>query len=504
MAEQPVIVVGSGVAGLWTALKAAPAPVLLLSAGAPDQASSTGWAQGGIAAALGLDDSPARHAADTVIAGDGLVDAAVAAAVAREVIPQVEALERLGMPFERLPGGRWSLAREAAHDRARVAHVGGDRAGLALLRTLLNAAAEADHIEFRPHSPVVGLIHDGHGGCAGVRVREADGRKTRLTGRATVLATGGVGGLYALTTNPAGHRGQALAWAARLGATIRDAEFVQFHPTAIDIGRDPAPLATEALRGAGAVLVDRAGCRFMVDQHPDAELAPRDIVARAVHRQLRTGEGAWLDARGALGAAFPERFAAVFGACMSAGIDPRREPIPVAPAAHYHMGGVASDLSGRTGIDRLYVVGEAACTGLHGANRLASNSLAEALVMGARCGKTLAGVAVHRARRVEPAGGSDATLPDAEFGELRRAMTPRAGVERDAAGLGELLDLLETLERRWGGSDPLVVARLVATAALARRSSRGAHMRSDDPRTPKRDRVASSGTTNRDRPAMTA
>ncbi|WP_220338370.1 L-aspartate oxidase [Wenzhouxiangella sediminis] len=479
MSSRPIIVVGSGIAGLWTALHAAPAPVLMLTSGAFGRQSATEWAQGGIAAALGEDDDPGQHAADTVAAGAGLVDAAVARRLATGSVDQVRALERLGVGFEHHEDGRWALSREAAHSRARVARVGGDRAGTAIINALISAVERADHVTVREHASVLGLVPAAGGGCAGVVVDAGGGRCEKLSARATVLATGGLGGLYALTTNPPGNQGQGLAWATRLGAVVRDAEFVQFHPTAIDIGRNPAPLATEALRGEGAVLIDRRGKRFMPALHPDAELAPRDVVARAVHRQVQSGAGAYLDAREAVGAAFPETFQAVFRACMAAGIDPRREPIPVAPAAHYHMGGIAADLDGSTGIRGLFAVGEVSCTGAHGANRLASNSLAEALVMGARAGQVLANATDQALRSAEP--GRSVALPRESLDRLRSAMNAHAGVERDENGLVRLLDVIEDLERKDGLSDALVAARLIALAALKRRESRGAHFRTDYP-----------------------
>jgi L-aspartate oxidase len=334
-------------------------------------------------------------------------------------------------------------------------------------------------VTVREYASVLGLLPGVAGGCSGVVVDAGGGRTEILSGRATVLATGGLGGLYALTTNPAGNQGQALAWAARLDAVIRDAEFVQFHPTAIDVGRNPAPLATEALRGDGAVLVDREGSRFMPSIHPDAELAPRDVVARAVHRQVQSGAGAYLDAREAIGESFPRRFQAVFRACMAAGIDPRREPIPVAPAAHYHMGGIAAGLDGRTDVPGLFAVGEVSCTGAHGANRLASNSLAEALVMGALAGEALKSMTGESPEPGEP--GSLAAPARDSLDCLRRGMAAYAGVERDEAGLTRLLDLIDRLEDSHGPADALVSSRLVALAALRRRESRGAHFRTDYP-----------------------
>lgn len=479
MKRKPIIVVGSGIAGLWTALKAAPEPVVMLTAGALGRHSASEWAQGGIAAALGDGDLPGAHAADTIAAGAGLVDPDVAGELARRVPDEVVALERLGVPFEHHDDGRWALSREAAHGHARVARVGGDRAGKAIVQALLQAIARAEHVTVRQHARVAGLLPGKGGSCAGVVIDAGAGRAEVVHARATVLATGGLGGLYALTTNPPGNQGRALAWAAGLGATIRDAEFVQFHPTAIDVGRSPAPLATEALRGEGAVLVDREGRRFMPAVHPDAELAPRDVVARAVHRQIRAGRGAFLDARDAVGDSFPDRFEAVFRTCLAVGIDPRHEPIPIAPAAHYHMGGVATGLDGSSSVPGLLAVGEVSCTGAHGANRLASNSLAEALVMGALAGEALAG-AEGRAPDTARPQAAPAMPPDA-MKRLRRAMSAHAGVERDRDGLGQLLDRISRLEDEIGPADVLVTARLLADAALARRESRGAHDRTDYP-----------------------
>jgi L-aspartate oxidase len=292
-----------------------------------------------------------------------------------------------------------------------------------------------------------------------------------------VLATGGVGGLYAETTTPAELTGDGLGLAAMAGALVGDPEFVQFHPTAIDIGRDPAPLATEALRGEGAVLVNAEGERFMDRYHPQAELAPRDVVARAIHAERAAGRGAFLDARAAVGAHFPDEFPAVFAACLGGGIDPRVQPIPVAPACHYHMGGIVTDEHGRTTLPGLYAAGECASTGVHGANRLASNSLLEAAVFGARAGRAAAAEADPATPPVR--GAIAARLPDAALQGLRQLMSRHAGVVRDADGLSRLLHEIEALEARHGRSAALVAARLIAACALARTESRGGHFRAD-------------------------
>ncbi|MFP4126849.1 MAG: FAD-binding protein, partial [Alphaproteobacteria bacterium] len=373
----------------------------------------------------------------------------------------------------------WSLSREAAHSRARVARVKGDQAGAGILAALIAAVRAAPHVEIREGWRAEALLPASDGGCAGALARDPGGALHRIEASDTVLATGSLGGLYAVTTTPWTSQGQALLMAASLGAVIRDPEFVQFHPTAIDIGRDPAPLATEALRGEGATLIDAAGRRFMKAVHADAELAPRDVVARAVHRQGKSGKGAFLDARAAVGAHFPDRFPAVFAACMSAGIDPRRDPIPVAPAAHYHMGGIETDLDGHTGVPGLWAVGECACTGVHGANRLASNSLLDGLVFGRR-----AAVRLRDSDRAVTAGEASVppALPGPALQRLRQVMAAEAGVERDAAGLARLLSVVGQIEDLYGPAPALVAARFVAEAALRREESRGGHFRADCPR----------------------
>ena len=303
--------------------------------------------------------------------------------------------------------------------------------------------AATPHIEVRAGHRLRGLLQDAGGRVRGV-IFEHDGALVEIAAPATVLATGGVGGLYAVTTTPAELKGEGLGLAALAGAVIADPEFVQFHPTAIDIGHDPAPLATEALRGEGAVLVNADGTRFMAAYHPDAELAPRDVVARAIHAEREAGRGAFLDARQAVGAHFPDEFPAVFAACMAGGVDPRTQLIPVAPACHYHMGGVATDADGRSAVPGLYAAGECASTGVHGANRLASNSLLEAAVFGARAGRAAAAAAP--APDAAGAAGRSECCPTTPSQTLRQAMSRDAGVVRSAQGLGRLLDEIDGLE----------------------------------------------------------
>jgi L-aspartate oxidase len=469
-----VLIVGAGLAGLSAALAAAPRPVLVLSAVTIGEGCASAWAQGGMAAALRAGDTPQQHAADTLAAGDGLCDPAAVEILTREAPEAVRRLAALGAPFDRDEGGAFVQGLEAAHSRARVAKVGGDGAGLAIMRAVIAAVRAAAHIE---GVRVRGLLQDDSGGVHGV-LAEKDGAALEIVAPATLLATGGVGGLYAVTTNPASARGEGLAMAALAGARIDGAEFVQFHPTAIDIDADPAPLATEALRGDGATLIGSNGRPFMRRYDPAGDLAPRDVVARAIAAELRAGRGAFLDARAAVGEAFPEHFPAVFALCMAAGVDPRRQPIPVQPAAHYHMGGVATDAEGRTSLPGLYAAGEVASTGVHGANRLASNSLVEAAVFGRRAGKAAA------AEIATPVGALEAT-PVVETAEqdvkrLRILMMETVGVVRDGHGLENAVATIRAMTDVSGPALPLVAAGLIAEAALARRASVGGHFRSDD------------------------
>lgn len=472
------VILGAGLAGLSAALAAHKA--LMLSPTPLATGCSSAWAQGGMAAALSSEDSPALHAADTIAAGAGLCDPKAVELLTTEGPQAVRDLAALGAPFDRKTGGEFVLSLEAAHAKARVARVGGDGAGAAIMAAVVAAVRAAPGVEIRENARARRLLQDATGRVVGV-LAEIDGALVEIRGHSVILATGGIGGLYAVTTTPKEVRGEGLGLAALAGATIADPEFVQFHPTAIDIGRDPAPLATEALRGEGAILRNTDGRAFMADYHPAKELAPRDVVARAIHAEREAGRGAFLDAVAAVGPHFPQEFPAVFEACRAGGLDPRREMIPVTPAVHYHMGGVATDLDGRASLPGLYAAGECASTGVQGANRLASNSLLEAAVFGARAGRAAAaeGQAGGEPLSLEPLPD----LPDAAFQGLRQAMSRDAGVIRDAEGLTRLLARIETLEAAHGPCPPLVAARLIVDAALARQESRGGHYRRDFPAT---------------------
>src|ERR1700737_3763560 len=483
-----VVIVGGGLGGLFCALKLAPRPVTGISAAPLGQGASTAWAQGGIAAAVAEGDSAEAHAADTVAVGAGLVDEAVALGLAREAGARITDLLHYGVPFDRDLEGKLAVAREAAHSARRIVHVRGDMAGKAIMSALIEAVRSTPSIRVIEGYAAEALLTE-DGAVAGLQLRkaaDAPAQPVTMASRAVVLATGGIGHLYAVTTNPTEASGLGLAIAARAGAVIADPEFVQFHPTAIMVGRDPAPLATEALRGEGATLLNGKGERFMLARHKLAELAPRDIVARGVFAEIAAGHAAFLDAQEAIGAHFAEKFPTVYASCMAAGIDPAKQPIPVAPAAHYHMGGIAVDHHGRTSLKGLWAGGEVSSTGAHGANRLASNSLLEAVVYAARIAEDIAGQEIESPVSLPPVPvvPRNCALPVLAEKNLRAMMTSHVGVIRHSDRLAAAVRSFAAMERDTGNiamRNMATTALLVATSAWTRRESRGAHYRADYP-----------------------
>ncbi|MFG1358846.1 L-aspartate oxidase [Xanthobacter pseudotagetidis] len=478
LAGRPVVV-GSGIAGLATALFLAPEPVVLVTKAPLGDLASSPWAQGGLAAALGEDDDAELHLQDTLAAGDGLVDETAARLILSRAKDAVADLMDLGARFDRDVHGRIALGLEAAHSRRRIAHADGDGTGRELVRALAAAVRRTpsvtviEHVEARRL-----LVADGR--VAGLLAAGPRGAFILETAR-VALATGGLGGLFAHTTNPPSSFGQGLALAARAGAVLRDMEMVQFHPTALAVGRAGSggmPLVSEAVRGEGALLVNDRGERFLADVS-GAELAPRDVVARAVWAELAAGRQVFLDARASLGPRFATRFPAVAALCQAAGLDPARDLLPIRPAAHYHMGGIEVDGAGRSSVSGLWAVGEVASTGLHGANRLASNSLLEAVACAREAASSMAHPGLHASRpRTEPA---PAPRPSAEA--VRPLLSRHLGVERDGDGLAcAAVRLLPLAESAGPVGDAALVGLVMAVSALERRESRGAHMRTDHPR----------------------
>jgi len=487
------LVVGSGVAGLHTAWRASSAGDVTVLTKRSLFDSATAYAQGGIAAALGAGDSPELHRKDTLAAGAALCDAGAVEVLVNEGPARVRELFTAGAHFDLDPSGKFKLGREAAHSRRRIVHAHGDQTGAEVARTLIARVQESPRIQVSEKTRVLDLIID-HGRCIGVRATVA-GQATEFIADVTVLATGGCGQVYRYTTNPVVATGDGFAIAHRAGIKLADMEFVQFHPTAIDTPENPLALVSEAVRGEGAVLLNADGVRFMPKRHKLAELAPRDVVARAIFREQEGDRKVYLDAT-KLGRSFEKRFPGIFALCRARGIDPRKELIPVTPAAHYMMGGIVTDLAGRSSLPRLYACGEVARTGVHGANRLASNSLLEGLVFAERVARDMIGIEpLDRVPALSSAKSRWKAPPLADRGaaqvaadDVRRVMWQYAGIDRSANGLRECLDALTEIAKRLpaGATEEenmVQTARLIAEAALLRKESRGGHFRSDFPRT---------------------
>lgn len=480
--DRPVII-GGGVAGLAAALFLAPRPVLLITRAPLGADGSSPLAQGGMAASMGADDDADLHLADTLAAGDGLCDAPMARRILEAAPAAITDLARIGTRFDRDGAGALALGLEAAHSRRRIVHADGDATGRELVRALAAAVRACPSVTVMENVEARRLLV-ADGAMAGVLLASPAGPMV-LPARQVVLATGGLGGLYTHTTNPHSSFGLGLAMAARAGAELADLEFVQFHPTALAGDTRPLALVSEAVRGEGASLITGDGTRFLAHV-PGAELAPRDVVARAVWAELEAGREVFLDARAALGQGFARRFPAIAGLCAEAGIDPARQAIPIRPAAHYHMGGIAVDEAGRSSVAGLWACGEVASTGLHGANRLASNSLVEGVVCGRWVAEGIAGtLAARSSSRPSLPPISRAPMPPEPDPEPARAIVSRhLGVLRHEAGLrAAIADLAPLAFGESAAADPALTGLMMAISALGRRESRGAHSRTDFPHT---------------------
>ena len=498
--EADVVVVGSGIAGISVALgaRAVGHRVLVITKGRVDQ-GSTKWAQGGIAAVLAEDDTPGEHIHDTLVAGAGLCDPAAVAAMVAEGPGAVSWLIEIGTQFDRTVSGALALTREGGHLRDRIAHAGGDATGAEIMRVLIDAVTSTEGIEVIEHALALDLLLDDAGAVQGLTLHVMGqgqrGGVGAVRAPAVVLATGGLGQIYAQTTNPAVATGDGVAMALRAGAAVADLEFIQFHPTVFWTGplaRGQQPLVSEAVRGEGAFLVDDAGRRIMTGLHPLGDLAPRDVVAKAIMTRMReTGAShVWLDGRGLGEQVWRERFPTILARCLQYDVDPVQDLIPVAPAQHYASGGIRTDVVGRSTVPGLWVCGESACTGVHGANRLASNSLLEGVVFAERIARNLASGVPPRRDPVEPSGPVGLVDP-AHRRTIQRAMIDGAGVLRSDTSLSATLGTLAAIPtdardchtESWETTNLLTVATAVATAARRRTETRGSHWRQDHPDT---------------------
>lgn len=477
------LVIGGGLAGLAAAYALSSLGDVVLVAKSGLDKSNSFTAQGGIAAALDPMDSPECHAADTRSCGRGLCDPAAVELLTRRAPEVIQDLIGLGIPFDRQPDGRLALGLEGGHTRRRIVHAGGDATGRATVTALRGLLAERGRVETETGKHVVGLLKNRRGQIAGALgsvpgTTEPD--TMWLARRATILATGGVGQLFRRTTNPPVATGDGIALAYRAGAQIRNMEFVQFHPTALAIDENPCLLISEAVRGAGAVLVDETGRLVMAD-HPKRDLAPRDEVARSIFTRLQDGARIYLDATSIRN--FGARFPTIAQACRIRGVDPEATPIPVSPAAHFLMGGVTASMAGRTTVPGLYALGETACTGVHGANRLASNSLLECLVMARELARSMQDADDDTRvdiREIPDVPEGELLYPDHpdRLADIRKLMWQAAGIVRHESGLYAALQTLQGVSQR---SPAACTAALILWSALSRRESRGAHQRSDFP-----------------------
>lgn len=481
-----IVIVGAGLAGLFTAIKLAPLNVVIVASKKLGSGTSSQWAQAGIAAAMGKSDSILSHLKDTIDVGGGIVDEKIAELVITNGPSRVNDLIALGVPFDKDTNNELILRKEAAHQHNRIVSVRGDMTGKKIMETLTQIVKKSDHIRVIEGYNATEL-HQIDGKIQGISIQK-ENKVELINSNCVVLATGGIGQLYKITTNSKEALGDGVGMAARAGAVLSDMEFVQFHPTAFDIGIDPAPLATEALRGEGALIVNTKDERFIYNSHKDGELAPRDIVARSIFQEQQKGQKVFLDCRGDLGNRMINDFPTVYQLCRNSGINPSEDKIPISPAAHYHMGGILTDENGKTNIEGLYACGENACSGVHGANRLASNSLLEAIVFGDIISKDIKEnmnkSIPNKEVRIDITKSKSLSI--LKLQELRSIMTEFVGVERDQEGLekayNKVKDIYTEYTKNGFLNNSLITSLLIIQSALARKEHRGSHYRKDFPK----------------------
>ncbi|MFT6072772.1 MAG: L-aspartate oxidase [Alphaproteobacteria bacterium] len=485
--QSDILIVGAGLAGLFTALRLAPLNVSVMAAAPLSVGASSAWAQGGIAAVMSEGDTVEAHQQDTMIAGCYLNDPEIVRIMTSEASLRIYDLLAMGIHFDQDDAGKFIQGREAAHSSNRIVKVGGDSAGRYVIDRLTENVLKSSHITLHEPYIMFDFAYNDHREMVGIYARKLGDHKPILfTAKKIILATGGIGHLYENTTNPYQIRGEGFGIAARHGIRLKDSEFVQFHPTALNIDKSPAPLATEALRGEGAILINNHNERFMQSVHPDKELAPRDIVARSVATEYQKGNQVFLDTRYSIGSKVLTEFPTVSKSCLDAGIDPVTMPIPVKTAQHYHMGGIYTDAFGKTSAANLFAVGEVAGTGAHGANRLASNSLLEAVVFAARAAEFILNTDIKTPSLKNialPIQVNRLYPKQSAFAQLRHLMTAYCGLLRDEQGLIFAKKSIIALDKQGNHTAPFTnyahASLAIIDAALSRKQSIGAHYRTD-------------------------
>ena len=492
-----VVIVGGGVAGLTVALNLAPRKVCVITKSSLGVNTSSSWSQAGIAASIDKDDSNQQHLDDTLKTAKGLADETVVKKIVSESLNVVKDLENIGVQFDKNPDGSFNLGLEGAHSHKRIVGSKGDSSGIEIMRGLINEVKQSEHVTILANVSIDSIMHEDntiYGVIGRFTNQNIPNNHVVIQSSHIVLATGGLGGIFANTTNPRSSYGEGIALAAQVGATLSDMEFVQFHPTGLDFGLDPTPLATEAIRGAGAHLVNQNNERFMLGVHPEVELAPRDIIAQNIFQQLDRGNSVFLDCRNNIGGNFELQFPQVHSYCVKAEIDPAKDLMPIIPVAHYHIGGVKTDLTGRTSVAGLWCCGEVAATGVHGANRLASNSLLEALVFGKIVAQEINKEPFKQQSDIVSSSfiktykeKTRSKIRAKKFiWQLRSTMMRNLGIVRNQTSILKGLTEIIRIERESRGlsaklNDMILVSKFIIVGAMKRVESRGCHLRYDYP-----------------------